>query len=107
ARGLKLITGIKSNMKNMLMMFEEKLLLRKRSLVETVFDYLKNKFMLEHSRHRSFSNMLIHIISTLIANLSLLNPPLQPNITSRLIHNSRYKRFLLSDISVLESPWIR
>jgi hypothetical protein len=52
ARGLKLITGIKNNMKNMLMMFEEKLLLRKRSLVETVFDYLQNKFMLEHSRHR-------------------------------------------------------
>jgi hypothetical protein len=67
ARGLKLITGIKSNMKNVLMILHEKLLLRKRSLVETVFDYLKNKFMLEHSRHRSFINMLVHIISTLIA----------------------------------------
>jgi hypothetical protein len=67
ARGLKLITGIKNNMKNVLMPLHEKLLLRKRSLVETVFDYLKNKFMLEHSRHRSFINMLVHIISTLIA----------------------------------------
>jgi hypothetical protein len=54
-------------MKNVLMFLHEKLLLRKRSLVETVFDYLKNKFMLEHSRHRSFLNMLVHIISTLIA----------------------------------------
>ncbi|MCR4624015.1 MAG: transposase [Alphaproteobacteria bacterium] len=52
---------------NILMSFEEKILLRKRSLVETVFDYLKNKFMLEHSRHRSFINMLVHIISTLTA----------------------------------------
>lgn len=66
ARGLKLITGIKYNMKNILMTFEEKILLRKRSLVETVFDYLKNKLMLEHSRHRSFVNMLVHIVSTLI-----------------------------------------
>ena len=66
SRGLKLITGIKHNMKNILMNFEEKTLLRKRSLVETVFDYLKNKMMLEHSRHRSFLNMLVHISSTLI-----------------------------------------
>lgn len=66
ARGLKLITGIKHNMQNILMTFEEKVLLRKRSLVETVFDYLKNKLMLEHSRHRSFVNMLVHIVSTLI-----------------------------------------
>lgn len=67
AKGLKLITGIKQNMKNILMSWNEKILLRKRSLVETVFDYLKNKFMLEHSRHRSFVNMLLHIASTLIA----------------------------------------
>jgi len=65
SRGLKIITGIKCTMKNILMSFEEKILLRKRSLVETVFDYLKNKFMLEHSRHRSFINMLVHIVSTL------------------------------------------
>ena len=67
ARGLKIITGIKRTMKNILMSFEEKILLRKRSLVETVFDYLKNKLMLEHSRHRSFVNMLVHIVSTLTA----------------------------------------
>ena len=67
ARGLKLITGIRSNMKNKLMTLNEKILLRKRSLVETVFDYLKNKFMLEHTRHRSIFNFLVHIISTLIA----------------------------------------
>lgn len=66
AKGLKLITGIKRNMKNILMALNEKVLLRKRSLVETVFDYLKNKLMLEHSRHRSFVNFLIHIVSTLI-----------------------------------------
>jgi transposase len=65
-QGLKLVTGIKKNMKNMLMPLHEKLLLRKRSLIETVFDYLKNKFQLEHTRHRSPWNACIHIISTLI-----------------------------------------
>lgn len=65
-RGLKLVTGIKKNMKNILMPLHEKLLLRKRSLIETVFDYLKNKLQLEHTRHRSPWNAFIHIISTLI-----------------------------------------
>lgn len=65
-RGLKLVTGLKKNMKNKLMIGYEKIMLRKRSLIETVFDYLKNKLMLEHTRHRSFTNMLVHIISTLI-----------------------------------------
>ena len=65
-RGLKLVTGIKKSMKNFLMPLHEKILLRKRSIIETVFDYLKNKFQIEHSRHRSPLNAFIHIISTLI-----------------------------------------
>lgn len=65
--GLKLVTGIKKNMKNHLMPELEKKLLRKRSIIETVFDYLKNKFELEHQRHRSFTNFLVHILSTLIS----------------------------------------
>ena len=53
-------------MENMLMDWNEKVLLRKRSLIETVFDYLKNKLQLEHTRHRSPFNMLVHLVSTLI-----------------------------------------
>lgn len=65
-RGLKLVTGIKKMMKNQLVILHEKILLRKRSLIETVFDYLKNKLQLEHTRHRSPLNFLIHILATLI-----------------------------------------
>lgn len=65
-RGLKLVTGIKKNMKNILMTLQEKVLLRKRSLIETVFDYLKNKLQIEHTRHRSPFNAFIHILTTLI-----------------------------------------
>lgn len=66
-RGLKMIHGIKKNMPNKLMKLKEKVMLRKRNLIETVFDYLKNKMNLEHTRHRSPINAFVHIVSTLIA----------------------------------------
>jgi len=65
-RGLKLVTNIKKNMKNQLVHWREKILLRKRGIIESVFDYLKNKLQIEHTRHRSPFNMMVHIISTLI-----------------------------------------
>lgn len=77
-RGLKLVTGIKKNMSNKLMDLREKALLRKRSIIETVFDYLKNKMMLEHTRHRSPINAFVHIISTLVAYQL---KPTKPSIT--------------------------
>ncbi len=43
-RGLKLVTKVKKGMKNVLITLKEKILLRKRSIIETVFDSLKNKF---------------------------------------------------------------
>ena len=65
-KGLKLVTGLKKNMKHKMMSLKEKILLRKRSLIETVFDLLKNKFQIEHTKHRSPLNALVHILSTLI-----------------------------------------
>ena len=52
-RGLQLVTTIKANMKNKLMPMIDKILLRKRSLIETVNDQLKNVCHAEHTRHRS------------------------------------------------------
>ena len=66
-RGLKMVHGIKKNMPNKLMDLKEKIMLRKRNLIETVFDYLKNKMNLEHTRHRTVINAFVHIISTLVA----------------------------------------
>ncbi|QTD39403.1 IS982 family transposase [Polaribacter batillariae] len=67
ADGLHLITHIKNNMKNSLMTMSDKILLRKRSVIETVNDELKNICQIEHSRHRSFTNFLSNIIAGLIA----------------------------------------
>jgi len=65
--GLHLITSIRNNMKNTLMELKDKILLRKRSIIETVNDELKNICQVEHSRHRSFSNFITNLISGLIA----------------------------------------
>jgi hypothetical protein len=62
-----LVTGIRKNMKNRLMPFADKLLLRKRSIIETINDQLKNISQIEHSRHRSFTNFLVNLLSGLLA----------------------------------------
>ena len=66
-RGLKLVTGIKKKMQNKLIPLMEKILLRKRSIIETVFSVLKGSFELEHTRHRSVWNAFVHILSVLVA----------------------------------------
>ena len=65
--GLHLITSIRNNMKNTLMELKDKILLRKRSVIETVNDELKNICQVEHSRHRSFNNFISNLVSGLIA----------------------------------------
>lgn len=65
--GLQLITGIRDNMANRLMPMVDKILLRKRSLIETVNDQLKNVCQIEHTRHRSPHNFLVHLLAGLIA----------------------------------------
>jgi hypothetical protein len=65
--GIKLITGIRNNMKNTLLKLKVKILLRKRSVIETVNEELKDICQIEHSRHRSFNNFISNLLSALIA----------------------------------------
>ncbi len=64
-RGLQLITGIRKNMKNYLMPMIDKLLLRRRFIVETVFDALKSQLGLVHTRHRSPTRLCPQIFDML------------------------------------------
>lgn len=66
-RGLKLITKLRRNMKNRFIPMEDKLLLRKRAIIETINDQWKNISNIEHSRHRSLWNFLGNVASGLIA----------------------------------------
>lgn len=67
SRGMQLITKLKTNMKNRLMSVMDKLLLRKRAVIESVNDQLKNISQIEHSRHRSVLNFMVNIVTALIA----------------------------------------
>ncbi len=64
---VQLVTGVRSNMKNVLMPLMDKILLRKRAIVETIIDQLKNISQIEHSRHRSPVNFLVNLLCGLIA----------------------------------------
>ena len=66
-RSLHLITGIRRNMRNHLMLLGDKILLRKRFVIETVLDILKSEMGLEHTRHRSPVNAMVHVLSCLVA----------------------------------------
>jgi len=65
--GVQLITKIRKNMKNRFMPLMDKLLLRKRAIIESIIDQLKNISQIEHTRHRSPINCFINIIAGLIA----------------------------------------
>jgi hypothetical protein len=66
-QGLHLITKLRKRMRNRLLELSDKLLLRKRAIIETITDQLKNICQIEHSRHRSPINFLVNLVAGLIA----------------------------------------
>jgi hypothetical protein len=66
-QGLQLITRLRKNMKNHLMHLSDKLLVRKRAIIESIIDQLKNISQIEHSRHRSPTNFVVHLLAGLLA----------------------------------------
>ena len=83
--GIHLITKLRKNMKNSLMHISDKILLRKRALVETVFDQLKNICQIEHTRHRSQEGFIVNLISGLIAYCYL---PKKPSLNLEVVDQS-------------------
>lgn len=77
--GVHLITKIRKNMKSSLMGIADKIMLRKRYVIECVMDSLKNVCQLEHSRHRSIHGFIINIFSSIAAYHFL---PKKPSITN-------------------------
>ena len=75
SKGIFLVTKLKRNMKNKLMLLEDRLLLRKRAIIESVNDFLKNICQIEHSRHRSPTNFLVNLVSGITAYSFLPSKP--------------------------------
>lgn len=65
--GIQLLTKVRNNMKGALMSVADKILVRKRAIIETVNDELKNMAQIEHSRHRSVANFTVNLIAALSA----------------------------------------
>lgn len=66
-QALRLITKVRKNMRERLLTYTDKLLLRKRALMESINDQLKNICQIEHSRHRSPYNFVVHLLAGLAA----------------------------------------
>lgn len=79
-QNVQLITGIRKNMDNKLMPLIDKILLRKRALIETVNDQLKNISQVSHTRHRSPDNFLVNLVAGLIA---YTHQPKKPSLNLR------------------------
>jgi len=88
---VQLITKLRKNMQNRLMLMTDKILLRKRAIIETIIDQLKNISQIEHSRHRSPANFVVNLLAGLIA---YCHRPKKPSLkfpdfhaSALLIHN--------------------
>lgn len=73
--GKMLITKLRKNMKGKMMSLFDKIMLRKRAIIESVNDELKNICQIEHTRHRSPINWLVNVISGLVAYTYLPKKP--------------------------------
>ena len=65
--GIQLVTKVRNNMKNSLMSVADKELLRKRALIESANDGLKNIAQIEYSRHRSFNHFIVNALAAIAA----------------------------------------
>lgn len=72
---ITLITKVRKNMKNRLIESENAMFLKKRAVIESVNNILKNTFQIEHTRHRSPINFLVNLISGIAAYSFTENKP--------------------------------
>jgi len=88
--GIHLIIKPRKNMKNSLVLIQDKILLKKRALIETVNDELKNICQIEHTRHKSFENFITNLVSGLLAYSYL---PKKPSLNLEIIDNKQICKF--------------
>jgi Transposase DDE domain len=97
AQDLQLITKLKRNMKNKLMPPLDKVLLRKRALIECVNDQLKNISQIEHTPHRSPINGIVNILAAVVGYPF---PPKKPVLDLFTKQGSPDQQLLLAAMTV-------
>jgi hypothetical protein len=98
--GIQLITNSRNNMKNSLMTMSDKILLRKRSIIETVNDELNPSAdgQVEHSRHRSVANFMTNLLAGIIAYNFL---PKKPALKYETVKTNQFSMFLLIELRLI------
>ena len=74
-QGINLVYKVRKNMKPLDLSVSDEVLLRKRMLIESVIKTLKTQTQVEHTRHRSYVNFQVNVVSALIAYQLLENKP--------------------------------
>src|SRR3982751_1314300 len=95
--GVQLITKLKRKMKNKLMPVLDKLLLRKRALIECVNDQLKNISQIEHTRHRSAANGIVNMLAAVVAYTF---QPKKPALDLSTITENQAQQLLLAAVTI-------
>jgi transposase len=78
ALGIDLVTKVRRNMKPVQHSAFDDAVLRRRSLIETIFDQLKNLCQIEHSRHRSPVNFVVNLLAGIVSYCLMPNKPSLP-----------------------------
>ena len=74
-QGIHLFYKVRKNMKPLELSVSDEVLLKKQTLIESVIKELKTQTQVEHSRHRSFVNFQVNVVSALIAYQLLESKP--------------------------------
>jgi len=69
------------------MSVSDRLLLRKRAIIETVNDELKNIAQVEHSKHRCFDNFIVNLLGAIAAYCLFPKKPCVSIYKGPLIHS--------------------
>lgn len=88
--GIHLVTKLRNNMKGGEIPLQDKINLRKRAVIESVNDELKNICQIEHTRHRSFTNFITNLIAGLLAYSFL---PKKPSIYAERVDSIQLQLF--------------
>lgn len=75
--GIQLITKLKNNMKGDIRSMYDRILLRKRAIIETINDELKNIAQIEHTRHQSFQDFIVNLIGGIAAYCLFQKKPMR------------------------------
>jgi hypothetical protein len=96
--GVPLITKRKRNRKNKLMPVLDKLLLRKRALIECVNDQWKNISQMEHTRHRRATNGIVNMLAAAVVAYTF--PPQKPALDLSTITETQAQPLLLAAVTI-------